>query len=108
MEFQFSDLKMALVEMQLLVMREHMKKTGNISGSGYVMATLALVALTIIMRTLTAPTGIQMRKLIKHGWATVLILLEGFQSILLLLGSPSMDIQSMDSWVGMKRGMYLK
>tara|TARA_Y100000991_G_scaffold51031_1_gene37017 strand:- start:727 stop:1053 length:327 start_codon:yes stop_codon:yes gene_type:complete len=108
MEFQFSDLKMALVEMRLLVMREHMKKTGNISGLGYVMVTLALVELTIIMRTLTAPTGTQMRKLIKHGWATVLILLEDFQSILLLLGSPSMDIQSMDSWVGMKRGTYLK
>ena len=85
-----------------------MKKTGNISGLGYAMATLALVALTIIMQTLTAPTGIRMRKLIKHGGITVLTLLERFQSIHPLLGSPSMDIQSMDSWVGMKRVMYLK
>tara|TARA_B100000965_G_scaffold312303_1_gene272046 strand:+ start:418 stop:594 length:177 start_codon:yes stop_codon:yes gene_type:complete len=54
-------------EMQLLDMRGRMKKTGNISGLGYVMATLALVALTIIMQTLTVPTGIQTRKLIKHG-----------------------------------------
>tara|TARA_S200000501_G_scaffold295300_1_gene281226 strand:- start:1407 stop:1733 length:327 start_codon:yes stop_codon:yes gene_type:complete len=108
MEFPFSDLRMARAEMRLLDMRGSIKKTGNISGLGYAMATLALVALTIIMQTLTAPTGIHMRKLVKHGGTTVLILLGRFQSIHLLLGSPSMDIQSMDSWVGMRREMYRK
>tara|TARA_A200000113_G_scaffold60466_4_gene51793 strand:- start:21267 stop:21533 length:267 start_codon:yes stop_codon:yes gene_type:complete len=88
MEFPFSDLKMARAEMRLLDMRGSMKKTGNISGLGYAMATLALVALTIIMQTLTARTGIQMRKLIKHGGTTILTLLDLFQSIHLLLGSP--------------------
>ena len=66
------------------------------------------MALTIIMQTLTAPTGIRMRKLIKHGGTTVLILLDRFQSIHLLLDSPSMGIRSMDSLGGMKRGTYLR
>jgi len=101
-------MKMALVEMQLLDMRVPMKKTGNTFGWESVTAIQVLEGRTTTMQTLTAPTGIQTRKLIKHGWTTVSTLLEHSRDIPKLLDSHSMGIPFMDSLDGMKRGIFQK
>ena len=83
-----------------------MKKIGNTFGWESVMAIQAPEGHTTTMQTLTAPIGIQMRKIIKLGGTTVSTLLEHSQDIPILLDSHSMGIPFMGSLDGMKRAIF--